>query len=120
MKELSSHIVKVLLSCKRKYHTKSIEEVRPCVTFRIAGSVLPLSSVIGAKGEDGSDGGRPSNYVIIGLSIGLLGLMYVVAVFIFISVRKRRLQARKMVVLEAKMKSMEKSTAEPKERVRQV
>ncbi|KAG1671602.1 hypothetical protein GQR58_016370 [Nymphon striatum] len=110
VKMVTTHLVKVLLHCKQKSTDGADQEVRPCVSFRVAGTNVALATLESSSENSGSSSGRPSNYVIIGLSVGLLGLIYVIALFIFLSVRKRRVQARRMVALQAKVKEMEEAS----------
>ncbi|XP_022239500.1 uncharacterized protein LOC106457759 isoform X2 [Limulus polyphemus] len=81
---LQQHLVLIRLSCENKTGEDAFE---PCAAIRVG-----WAPGLGTPTKEVELPPQPSNYrfIIIGLCVGILGLIYVLAVLVYLKVRKNR------------------------------
>ncbi|GFR03626.1 uncharacterized protein TNCT_55571 [Trichonephila clavata] len=82
-KRLQQHLVLIRLSCESEARGAYFE---PCAALRIGWAP-------GLETEFVNESTNKNNFIIIGLCLGILGLIYVLAVLIYLKVRKNRREA---------------------------
>ncbi|EFX76342.1 hypothetical protein DAPPUDRAFT_306244 [Daphnia pulex] len=88
---MEGRIVLVKLLCKDTANAR-IGVFSPCIAFRVAGSPGLVESIRGAGGGDEKSGLRHADYLAIGISSALLGMLYVAGLVGFICYRRRKRQ----------------------------
>lgn len=123
---LDGHILLVEFACKAANGANIVPD--PCSSFRVAGtlaaesfSATPWTSG-GPRVTAGASGSskRPKDmYVVIGLCAGLLGVMYVLAVLIYLLVRRQQRDKRNGVLEGAARGKANVSQSHPDQRQNQ-
>ncbi|XP_045025719.1 uncharacterized protein LOC116915350 isoform X1 [Daphnia magna] len=89
---MEGRIVLVKLLCKDTANAR-IGVFSPCIAFRVAGSPGLVESIRhGGPGGDEKSGLRHADYLAIGISSALLGMLYVAGLVGFICYRRRKRQ----------------------------